>query len=139
VQAIQLHVTGIGRKTTDGIAFAELAAHAAVENGGVARSQNIGQLPGLDVFNEGIGITDGGKRRVHKILVAEHADTAAAGNVPAGISADGGFCFGLDFRQRGHAAFRALLRPCRRGRQNCAQGQDKMRQACAALGRDVHG
>ncbi len=115
-EAIEGGVAGVGGKASDRVVLAPCAGDAVAEHRGVGGGDDVGQVLGLAVADEGLGIADRTERRVHEILVAEQADTAAGGHLTAGIVA-------------GHAALFLHLHRGQGGRRGFGQRGARCHQA----------
>ncbi len=84
-EAIERGVAGVGGKATDRVVFAPRTGDAVAEHRRVGGGDDVGQVLGLAITDEGLGVADRTERRVHEVLVAEQADAAAGSHLPARI------------------------------------------------------
>jgi len=116
VQAAHRDIADAGTEPADGIVFADDAGHAGAEDRGVRGRDHVGDVARLTVFDEFFRVADGAERRLHEVLVAQHADAAAGRDLPAGIGLrQGSQARALHRDGRHHRrAFRPGVRPGQR-------------------------
>ncbi|KAF1055188.1 MAG: hypothetical protein GAK34_00588 [Delftia tsuruhatensis] len=117
-QPAKRDIADAGAEAANGVVLADDAGHARAEHGGVGGGDHVGDVAGLAVGDEFLGIADGVEGRLHEVLVAQQAHAAACGDLAAGIG------------------FRRLLSLCAHGdgRHEHAAVHGRCRVAVAAQG-----